>query len=320
VRRLVAITSSHCAAVISRSRPSGTCPRCSRARRGVPGTRRPRPPARDVVSPGSSQPASARWHARRWVISADERLRSVRADGSGRRRPRPPPRSRAAMPRPVRRPAPVTRTTFPRKSSSEATRGGLHVGFRPRHHSPAAGARRDRIGARFAPVTGLSAGVCRREGGVMPEKETLGAGGKRIARKGRRRATQAGEFVREEIHHIREGKHGARSTKQAIAIGLSKARRSGRAAGAARAREEAHEAAGRPRRPQGPDSEGPESRLRGVPVRPRAPSRGRGEARPLRRPFRGRRGRSRASSRRSSRSRKFVSRQGAFGRVQARAR
>ena len=40
-------------------------------------------------------------------------------------------------------------------------------------------------------------------------------------------STQAGEFVREEIHHVREGKHGARSTKQAIAIGLSKARRAG---------------------------------------------------------------------------------------------
>ena len=40
-------------------------------------------------------------------------------------------------------------------------------------------------------------------------------------------STQAAEFVREEIHHIREGKHGARSTKQAIAIGLSKARRAG---------------------------------------------------------------------------------------------
>ena len=40
-------------------------------------------------------------------------------------------------------------------------------------------------------------------------------------------STQAGEFVREEFHHIREGKHGARSTKQAIAIGLSKARRAG---------------------------------------------------------------------------------------------
>ncbi|MCR4338288.1 MAG: DUF6496 domain-containing protein [Gemmatimonadaceae bacterium] len=60
----------------------------------------------------------------------------------------------------------------------------------------------------------------------MPEKETI-----RRARKdkheGKAPSTQAGEFVREEIHHVREGKHGARSTKQAIAIGLSKARRSG---------------------------------------------------------------------------------------------
>ena len=40
-------------------------------------------------------------------------------------------------------------------------------------------------------------------------------------------STQAGEFVREEMDHIREGKHGARSAKQAIAIGLSKARRAG---------------------------------------------------------------------------------------------
>src|SRR5262252_9151715 len=44
---------------------------------------------------------------------------------------------------------------------------------------------------------------------------------------GKSPSTQAGEFVREEMHHIREGKHGARSTKQAIAIGLSKARRAG---------------------------------------------------------------------------------------------
>jgi hypothetical protein len=60
----------------------------------------------------------------------------------------------------------------------------------------------------------------------MPEKETL-----RRARKdkaeGKAPSTQAGEFVREEIDHIREGKHGARSAKQAIAIGLSKARRAG---------------------------------------------------------------------------------------------
>lgn len=47
------------------------------------------------------------------------------------------------------------------------------------------------------------------------------------AREGKSPSTQAGEFVREEIHHIREGKHGARSPKQAIAIGLSKARRAG---------------------------------------------------------------------------------------------
>jgi uncharacterized protein DUF6496 len=60
----------------------------------------------------------------------------------------------------------------------------------------------------------------------MPEKETL----KRAAEdkaEGKSPSTQAGEFVREEIEHIREGKHGARSAKQAIAIGLSKARRAG---------------------------------------------------------------------------------------------
>jgi hypothetical protein len=44
---------------------------------------------------------------------------------------------------------------------------------------------------------------------------------------GKSASTQAGEFVREEIHHVREGKHGARSAKQVIAIGLSKARRAG---------------------------------------------------------------------------------------------
>jgi hypothetical protein len=46
-------------------------------------------------------------------------------------------------------------------------------------------------------------------------------------KRGRSPSTAAGEFVREEIHHVRRGKHGARSTKQAIAIGLSKARRAG---------------------------------------------------------------------------------------------
>lgn len=60
----------------------------------------------------------------------------------------------------------------------------------------------------------------------MPERKTL----QRAAqdkRAGKAPSTQAGEFVREEIEHIREGRHGARSAKQAIAIGLSKARRAG---------------------------------------------------------------------------------------------
>jgi hypothetical protein len=60
----------------------------------------------------------------------------------------------------------------------------------------------------------------------MPEKETLERA-QEDAREGKSPSTQAGEFVREEIHHVREGKHGAKSTKQAIAIGLSKARRAG---------------------------------------------------------------------------------------------
>jgi Family of unknown function (DUF6496) len=60
----------------------------------------------------------------------------------------------------------------------------------------------------------------------MPEKATIERA-KADARAGKSPTTQAGEFVREEIHHVREGKHGARSTKQAIAIGLSKARKAG---------------------------------------------------------------------------------------------
>jgi hypothetical protein len=55
----------------------------------------------------------------------------------------------------------------------------------------------------------------------MPEKETVERA-QEDAREGKSRSTQAGEFVREEMHHIREGKHGARSTKQAIAIGCQK--------------------------------------------------------------------------------------------------
>ena len=60
----------------------------------------------------------------------------------------------------------------------------------------------------------------------MPEKQTLKRARKDKSQ-GKSASTQAGEFVRQEMHHIRKGKHGARSTKQAIAIGLSEARRAG---------------------------------------------------------------------------------------------
>jgi len=60
----------------------------------------------------------------------------------------------------------------------------------------------------------------------MPEQETIERV-RKDARAGKSPSTQAGEFVREEIHHVREGKHGARSPRQAVAIGLSKARRAG---------------------------------------------------------------------------------------------
>jgi hypothetical protein len=61
---------------------------------------------------------------------------------------------------------------------------------------------------------------------AMPEKRTLKKA-RAAKRAGKSPTTQAGEFVHEEIKHVREGKHGARSAKQAIAIGLSKARRAG---------------------------------------------------------------------------------------------
>ena len=60
----------------------------------------------------------------------------------------------------------------------------------------------------------------------MPEKKTIERA-RRDAREGKAPTTQAGEFVRGEMEHVREGKHGARNAKQAIAIGLSKARRAG---------------------------------------------------------------------------------------------
>ena len=60
----------------------------------------------------------------------------------------------------------------------------------------------------------------------MPEKRTMQKA-KAALREGKRPTTAAGEFVREEIEHVRRGEHGARSPQQAIAIGLSKARRAG---------------------------------------------------------------------------------------------
>jgi Family of unknown function (DUF6496) len=60
----------------------------------------------------------------------------------------------------------------------------------------------------------------------MPEKETLERA-RKAKKQGKSASTQAGEFVKEEMDHVREGKHGARSPQQAIAIGLSKARRAG---------------------------------------------------------------------------------------------
>src|ERR1700745_2240982 len=60
----------------------------------------------------------------------------------------------------------------------------------------------------------------------MPDEETVERA-EQDKEEGKAPSTQAGEFVREEIEHVREGKHGARSAKQAIAIGLSKARRAG---------------------------------------------------------------------------------------------
>jgi hypothetical protein len=60
----------------------------------------------------------------------------------------------------------------------------------------------------------------------MPEKKTIERA-RKDRREGKAATTQAGEFVREEMEHVKRGKHGVKSRKQAIAIGLSKARRSG---------------------------------------------------------------------------------------------
>src|ERR1700755_3415157 len=76
----------------------------------------------------------------------------------------------------------------------------------------------DRVGAAYASAVAGDQ--------LVPDPKTIQRA-RKDAREGKAASTQAGEFVREEMDHIREGKHGARSTKQAIAIGLSKARRAG---------------------------------------------------------------------------------------------
>jgi len=76
-------------------------------------------------------------------------------------------------------------------------------------------------------ITPVESGICVSDKiADMPEKQTLERA-RRDKRQGKSTSTQAGEFVREQIHHIRQGKHGAKSAKQAIAIGLSEARRAG---------------------------------------------------------------------------------------------
>src|SRR5436309_511521 len=80
--------------------------------------------------------------------------------------------------------------------------------------------------ARLPPAFYIQGWIPRRNLCVMPEDETIERAHE-DEREGLSPSTQAGEFVREEMEHIREGEHGARSPQQAIAIGLSKARRAG---------------------------------------------------------------------------------------------
>jgi hypothetical protein len=87
----------------------------------------------------------------------------------------------------------------------------------------------------------------------VPEKATRERA-QRDRRQGKAPSTQAGEYVREEIHHVRQGKHGARSAKQAIAIGLSKARRDGVPLPARGGRSQSSSARKRPARPSRSDA------------------------------------------------------------------
>lgn len=108
--------------------------------------------------------------------------------------------------------APVRHSDGDVASQKRAPGAVVHVGPTPRPPKSIEDGRMP--GPTFAP------------GLVMPEKKTVERA-KEDLRRGKSPSTAAGEFVREEIEHVRQGKHGARSPKQAIAIGLSKARRAG---------------------------------------------------------------------------------------------
>ena len=86
--------------------------------------------------------------------------------------------------------------------------------------------RSSRFNAPFTTRSRVGSFDIQTESPIMPEQKTIERA-RRDKRAGKAPTTQAGEFVHEEIEHIRQGRHGARSTKQAIAIGLSKARRAG---------------------------------------------------------------------------------------------
>jgi len=150
----------------------------------------------------------------------------------------------------------------------------------------------------------------------MPERETI-ARARKDKREGKSPSTQAGEFVREEVHHIREGKHGARSTKQAIAIGLSKARRAGVKmpapktgnARTKRAAKAASEAGARRRRPSAKRSRAVSKALR---------REGRAAASPRALPKQARTSaRRRSASQRSSAAKRAAATKGAAGRSAA---
>ncbi len=85
----------------------------------------------------------------------------------------------------------------------------------------------------------------------MPEEKVIERA-REDEREGKSPSTQAGEFVREEMEHIREGEHGARSPEQAIAIGLSKARRAGSKVAASKTRQATNKAPGKARSHKGP--------------------------------------------------------------------